>query len=460
MGGRQIRDYSLSRSLQEHRLKSAYLKEEGPHVLKLKALFALPLVAGMCMAAGPKIIATTIDGVVHPVTAEIVTHAIGLAEEQGAAAVLIRLNTPGGLLDATRQINERITASRVPVITFVTPSGGRAASAGFIILQAGDIAAMSSGTNTGAASPVLMNGEMDKVMRAKAENDLAASLRALVSKRGRNAEKAESAVRSASSFTDTEALQLHLSDLSVRDESELLAKLDGREVKRFDGSIQKLDLKGAQIVEYQRTLRERIVSATSDPNLAFILLALGALGIYAEFSSPGLIAPGVFGGILVLLGLNGLSVMPINWMGAGMMILGVTFFVLEAKYTSHGVFGVGGALALAIGAMVLIDAPPEFRIRPVTAIGVTLPFAVITLFLVTLAVRARANKVMTGTQGMLSEIGVAFTPLAPLGKVFVHGEYWDAQSSAPVEKGASVRVVAVEGMLLKVEPKAVAGESR
>ena len=430
----------------------------------LRLLFAIPVLisAGFSSPtmAAPKIVAVSIDGVVHPVTAEIVSHAIGLAEEQGAAAVLIRLNTPGGLLDATRQINERITASRVPVITFVTPSGGRAASAGFIILQAGDVAAMSSGTNTGAASPVLMNGEMDKVMRAKAENDLSASLRALVSKRGRNAEKAESAVRSATSFTDTEALDLHLSDLTVKDEAELLAKLDGREVRRFDGSVVKLGLKGAQIVEYQRTLRERIVSATSDPNVAFVLLALGALGIYVEFNAPGLIAPGVFGGILALLGLNGLSIMPINWMGAGLMILGVTFFVLEAKYPSHGVLGVGGAVALALGAMVLIDAPPEFRIRPATAIGVTLPFAVITLFLVTLAVRARANKVITGTQGMLSEIGVAFTPLSPSGKVFVHGEYWDAQSSSPVEKGAAVRVLSVDGMLLHVEPQSGSGESR
>lgn len=417
-----------------------------------RLLALVPLFAAISMAS-TKVVALTIDGVVHPVTAEIVAHAIDQAESTHAAAVLIRLNTPGGLLDATRQINERINASRVPVITYVTPSGGRAASAGFIILEAGDVAAMAPGTNTGAASPVLMNGEMDKTMRSKVENDLAASMRALVGRRGRNAEKAEAAIRQATSYTDTEALNFHLTDLVSKNEAELLATLDGREIKRFDGSTQKLDLKGAEIVEYKASLRERVVSATSDPNLAFILLALGALGIYVEFSAPGLVAPGVFGGILALLGLNGLSVMPINWMGAAMIVMGLTFFVLDAKYPTHGVLGIGGAIALAIGAMVLIDAPPDLRIRPLTAISVTLPFAVITLFLVSLAVRARNNKVITGMQGMLGEIGVAYTPLALSGKVFVHGEYWDVDSTQPVEKGASVKVIAVEGLRLKVEPR-------
>ena len=417
-----------------------------------RLLALVPLVAAISMAS-TKVVALTINGVVHPVTAEIVAHAIDQAESTHAAAVLIRLNTPGGLLDATRQINERINASRVPVITYVTPSGGRAASAGFIILEAGDVAAMAPGTNTGAASPVLMSGEMDKTMRSKVENDLAASMRALVGRRGRNAEKAEAAIRQATSYTDTEALNFHLTDLVSKNEAELLGTLDGREIKRFDGSTQKLDLKGAEIVEYKASLRERVVSATSDPNLAFILLALGALGIYVEFSAPGLVAPGVFGGILALLGLNGLSVMPINWMGAAMIVMGLTFFVLEAKFPTHGVLGIGGAIALAIGAMVLIDAPPDLRIRPLTAIAVTLPFAVITLFLVSLAVRARNNKVITGTEGMLGEIGVAYTPLTLSGKIFVHGEYWDVDSTQAVEKGASVKVIAVEGLRLKVEPR-------
>ena len=419
----------------------------------LKFLALVPLAASFSMASN-KVIALTIDGAIHPITSEMVTHAINQAEEQAASAVLIRLNTPGGLLDATRHINERINASRVPVITYVTPSGGGAASAGFIILIAGDVAAMAPGTRTGAATPVLMYGQMDDTMRKKVENDLSASVRALVSKRGPSAvAEAVAAVMKSTSYTDSEALENRLVDLSAASDVELLQKLDGRDVKRFNGVMVKLNLTNAEIVEYKPTLRERVISITSDPNLAFMFLVLGVLGIYVEFNAPGLVAPGVFGGILALLGLNGLSVMPINWMGAAMMILGLTFFVLEAKYPAHGVLGVGGTLALAIGAMVLIDAPPELRIRPMTAIGATLPFAVITLFLVALAVRARNNKVITGTVGMLSEIGVAYTPLAPAGKVFVHGEYWDAESTQPVEKGASVKVIAVEGLRLKVEPR-------
>ena len=413
----------------------------------------LLLFAGASMAS-PKVVAVTMDGVVHPITTEIISHAIGQAEREGASGVLIRLNTPGGLLDSTRRIVELIKASRVPVITYVTPSGGRAASAGFIILVAGDVAAMAPGTNTGAASPVMMYGSMDETMRHKVENDLSATIRALVGKRGPNAvAEAVAAVMKASSYTDLEAIENHLVELGAANDAELLRKLDGREVKRVTGAVMRLELKDASIVEYQPTLRERVITAASDPNLAFMFLVLGVLGIYVEFNAPGLVVPGVFGGILALLGLNGLMVMPINWMGAAMMVLGVTCFVLEAKYPSHGIIGLAGAIALAIGAMVLIDAPPELRIRPVTAIGVTLPFALITLFLVTLAMRARNNKVIMGTVGMLSEIGVAYTPLAPTGKVFVHGAYWDAESTRPVEKGASVKVIGVDGLRLTVEPK-------
>ena len=424
----------------------------------VRLLALIPLFAAASLSAEPmatnKVIAVNIDGVVHPITAEIVGHAIDQAEAQSASALLIRLNTPGGLIDATRKINERLSASRVPIITYVTPSGGRAASAGFIILIAGDVAAMAPGTNTGAASPVLIYGTMDETMRHKVENDLSASVRALAGKRGPNAvAEAVAAVMKATAYTDSEALENRLVELIASSDAELLRKLDGREVKRLNGSTVKLNLTDAAIAEYQPTLRERVISAASDPNLAFMFLVLGVLGIYVEFNAPGMVVPGVFGGILALLGLNGLMVMPINWMGAAMMVLGVTCFVLEAKYPSHGIIGLAGAIALSIGAMVLIDAPPALRIRPATAIGVTLPFAVITLFLVTLAMRARNNKVITGVDGMLSEIGIAFTPLAPAGKIFVHGEYWDAESTQPVEKGAQVKVIAIDGLRLKVEPR-------
>jgi len=402
--------------------------------------------------AAPRIIAVDFDGMIHPISAEILGRAIAQAEREQAAAVLIRLNTPGGLLEATRLINQKILASRVPVIAYVGPSGARAASAGFFILEASDVAAMAPGTNTGAASPVLMGQQMDPVMRSKIENDTAASLRGMVAKRGRNSELAEKAVREAKAFTEREALDQNLIDLVAPSERELFKQLEGREVTRFSGEKVRLQLGAAEVVDYRKSIRESIISSIADPNIGFILLILGALGIYIEFSSPGLIAPGVIGGIMALLGLSALSVLPINWTGAALLILAIALFILEAKFTSHGILGAGGAAAMVLGAMLLIDAPPEFRIRFSTAAAVALPFAIITTMLVTLVIRARRNKVLTGASGMLLEIGEVRTPLAPRGKVFVHGEYWDAESLTPLETGARVRVVAIEGLLLKVEP--------
>jgi membrane-bound serine protease (ClpP class) len=382
----------------------------------LTTLFGL-LLAEVCLAA-PKVIAVDIDGVVHPITAEIVGRAIEQAKLEGAQILLIRLNTPGGLADATRQIIEKMVASPVPVVTFVTPSGGRAASAGFFILEAGDVAAMAAGTNTGAATPVLLGQEMDPVMRQKVQNDAAASVRSMATKRGRNSALAEKAVLESKSFTDKEALDNKLIDLIATDEADLYRKLDGREAVRFDGRKQVLRLE-----------------------------------IYVEFSSPGLIVPGVAGAILVLLGLSALSVLPINWVGAALLLLAIALFVLEAKFASHGILAVGGTAAMILGALLLVSSPlPEMRIHLSTAVGLALPFAIITTILVSLVIRARANKVVTGAVGMLDEIGVARTALAPAGKVFVHGEYWDAVSSAPVEAGAHVRVIEVRGLTLKVEP--------
>ncbi len=418
------------------------------NVRKLLAVLACLLPA----TAASRIVAVDVDGMIHPVTAEILGHAIQQAEREQAAAVLIRLNTPGGLMEATREINQKILASRVPVVAFVTPSGARAASAGFFILETADLAVMANGTNTGAASPVLLGKEMDPVMRAKVENDASAGMRATASKRGRNADLAEKAIREAKAFTDKEALDEHLVDLIANSEADLLSRLEGREITRFDGTKSTLHTAGAEVVEYRPSVRERIVSSIADPNIGFILLALGALGIYVEFSSPGLIAPGVVGGILLLLGLSALSVLPINWTGAALLLLAVALFILEAKFASHGVLGTGGAAAMIIGAMLLIDAPPEFRIRFSTAAAVTLPFAAITMFLLTLVLRARRNKVSTGEQGLLAEVGEARTALDPRGTVMVHGEIWTAESKAPVPAGARIRVTGIEGLILKVEP--------
>jgi len=416
-------------------------------------LVYLAALSASLLAAAPKVIAVDIDGVIHPITVDLLAHALDQAASQNAAAVLLRLNTPGGLLDATRQMNEKIVASRVPVIAYVTPSGGRAASAGFFILEAADVAAMAPGTNTGASSPVALTGTMDETMRHKVENDASAWLRSTVEKRGRNATLAETTIRQASSFTEKEALDQHLIDLIAPSEQKLFDQLDGREITRFDGRKEILHVAGAEVVPYGLTLRERVISSIADPNVGFILLIVGALGLYLEFNSPGLILPGVAGGILLLMGVSSLAVLPLSWVGVSLLLLGCTLFVLEAHFASHGVLGIGGTVALILGALMLVNGPPEMRIHLVTALSVSIPFALITMFLLSLAIRARRNKSLMGGEGVLNEIGEARTALAPAGKIFVHGEYWDAVSSAPVEAGGEVRVVAVDGMKLRVEPK-------
>jgi membrane-bound serine protease (ClpP class) len=420
----------------------------------LLSRFLILLAFSAALAQGaPRVLAVDIDSVVHPVTVDIVSRALDRARNEHCELVLIRLNTPGGLMEAMRETIQKIVASPVPVVTYVTPSGGRAASAGFFLLQAGDIAAMAPGTNTGAAHPVLFGSEMDPIMKQKVENDAAASLRSLVAKRGRNSDLAQKAVLESKSFTEKEALDNHLIELIAANEPDLMRQLDGREITRFDGHKQTLHLNGFEIVGYEKNLRQRVLSAISDPNIALILLVLGALGIYAEFSSPGLIFPGVAGAILVLLGLSALSMLPINWLGAALLFLAFTFFVLEAKFASHGVLALGGTAAMILGAVILINSPlPEMRIHLSTAIAVTLPFALITVFLVSLVVRARSSKVVTGSEGMIGEIGVAIGDLAPAGRVFVRGEYWNAVATSQLKAGERVRVTAIDRLNLTVEP--------
>ncbi|HXN49713.1 MAG TPA: nodulation protein NfeD, partial [Bryobacteraceae bacterium] len=398
---------------------------------------AIALLAGAGAASAQRVVAVDIDAIVHPITAEVVGRAIEQAKQENAAIVLVRIDTPGGLMDAMREIIREIVASPVPVVTYVTPSGGRAASAGFFILEAADVAAMAPATNTGASTPVSMfGGQMEATMARKVQNDAAALIRSIATKRGRNAELAEKTVYDAKSFTDKEALDSHLIEVVAAGEAELFRQLDGREITRFDGSKQTLHLAAPQVVEYSPTLRQRFIAAIADPNLAFILFILGALGIYVEFTHPGMIAPGVFGAILVVVSLSALSVLPINWGGAALMVLAMVLFVLEAKLATHGVLTAAGALAMVLGALMLVESPaPELRIHLATALAVVLPFALVTSFLLTLAVRARRAKVQTGAAGMVDEIGFAYTALAPAGKVFIHGEYWNAVSSAPVEAG-------------------------
>lgn len=423
--------------------------------VRLRNIATAALIIALCARAVPaagKVVAVDVDGAVHPVTAEIVGAAIAQARTSNAQLVIVRLNTPGGLMDAMRETIEKIVSSPVPVVTYVGPSGGRAASAGFFLLEAGDVAAMAPGTNTGAAHPVAFGGQMDAVMKQKVENDAAAYLRSICAKRGRNSALAETAVRESKSFTDREALDQRLIDLVAPNEQALVAALDGRTVTRFDGTTATLHTGGASIEVYQRTLRQKIVSAIADPNIALVLLVVGALLLYVEFSSPGLIAPGVFGAILVLLGLSALSVLPINWLGAALLVLSGTLFVLEAKFTSHGVLAVGGAISMVLGAVLLVNSPlPEMRVHWATAVALAIPFSLITVLLLSLVVRARRAKVETGGEGMIGETGSAVTALAPEGKVFVHGEYWDAVAFQPIAAGARVRVTAIDRLRLTVE---------
>ncbi len=295
-------------------------------------ILALALALAAQALSAAKVIVVDVDGVVHPITTEIVSSAIARAKQENAALLVVRLNTPGGLMDAMRETIQQIVASPVPVVTYVAPSGGRAASAGFFILESGDVAAMAPGTNTGAAHPVEMVGEMDAEMKEKVENDAAAYMRSICTQARPQRAVAESAVRESKSFTEHEALDQHLIDLIAPSVSAICcASVDGRTVTRFDGAAVTLHTAGATIEVYQRSLRQKIISAIADPNIALILLVIGALCIYVEFSSPGMVAPGVVGAILVLLGLSALSVLPINWLGVALLLLAFTLFVLEAK---------------------------------------------------------------------------------------------------------------------------------
>jgi membrane-bound serine protease (ClpP class) len=412
--------------------------------------------SGFGQNAAPRVVAVSIEGEIHPVTAEIVGHAIEQAQSENAALLLVRINTPGGLLDATREIVQKLDASPIPVVTYVEPSGARAASAGFFVLEAGDIAAMAPGTNAGAASPVLMVGQMDQVMRSKVENDAAAMLRSMMSRRGRNTEIGEQTIRQAKSFTEKEALDQKLIDLVASSEQQLFQQLDGREITRWDGRKLTLHLAGASSAQAKQSLRERVVAAIADPNIGFILMVLGVLGIYVEFTSPGLIFPGIAGAILALLGLSSLSILPINWTGVGLLILSLALFVLEAKFASHGMLGIGGTVSMVLGALLLVDGPPDMRIHLSTALAVALPFAAITMFLVSMVIKARHNKVLTGAEGMVGQLGIVQTPLEPEGQVLVRGEYWDAIAPSTIPVGAHVRVTAVAGLKLQVEKTAAA----
>src|SRR5690348_12684165 len=410
-------------------------------------------VIGMAASARADVLRVVVDGTINPISDEYIERGIQQAGKEHAQAVLIEIRTPGGLIDSTRNIISKILASPVPVIVYVYPTGSRSASAGFYILESADIAAMAPGTNTGAAHPVLMGTTMDPILKEKVENDSAAFMRSFVAKRGRNVEVAESAVRQSKSFTDQEAIQQHLIDYVAKDTSDLFKQMDGKTVTRFDGQKLALHLAGAQVVEYGLTLKEEILGFLMDPNIAFLIFIIGAAAIYAEFNHPGAVIPGVVGIIFVVLAVFALGLLPVRFAGVALILTAFVLFALEAKFGTHGALGVGGIAVMILGALLLVDGPiPQMRIRLFTAVAVSVPFGLITIFLVDIAMRARRNKVVTGDRGLIGEIGVARTLLRPEGKVFVHGELWNATSSVPIDPGSSVRVTAVHDLTLTVEP--------
>jgi len=419
----------------------------------LLAVAAVPLSA--------QVLKVVVNGPIQPITDEYIGRAIAHAAQIHAPAVLIEMNTPGGLADSTRDIIEKIVASPVPIIIYVTPSGSRAASAGFFILEAADVAAMAPGTNTGAAHPVqLGGGKIDDVMKEKIENDSAALMRSVASKRGRNVEIAESAVRQSKSFTDQEALNDKLIDYIAPTAEDLFKQMQGKPVRRFNGASIKLDLAGKAMLPFEMTLKQRILNFIMDPNIAFVLLAIGALALYAEFNHPGAVVPGVVGVVFILLALFALNLLPTRYAALILILGSFAMFILEAKFATHGIVGMGGIAMLTLGALLLVDGPiPEMRVNVVTALAVSVPLGVITVFLMNIALRARRNKITTGPQGLVGARAVARTPLAPSGKVFVHGEIWDAVSSAPLEAGESVIVRDVDGLVLRVEPLTAAQRS-
>jgi membrane-bound serine protease (ClpP class) len=416
----------------------------------LTPLLALVLLAA---SADASILRIRVNDMIHPISDEYIGRGLASAAQAKDAAVVIELTTPGGLIDSTRSIVEKMMTSKVPVIVYVSPAGSRAASAGFFILEAADISAMAPGTNTGAAHPVILGEKMDEVMKTKMENDAAAFMRTIASRRGRNVAVAESAVRQSKSFTEDEALQQKLIDYIAPNLNSLLRAVEGRTIRRYDGTTMKLHVAGQPIRDYDMSVKERLMSMLMDPNIAFLLFALGSLAIFAELNHPGAVVPGVVGVISILLALFALNLLPTRYAALSLLIAAFVLFALEAKYATHGVLGIGGVICMIFGALFLVDGPiPEMRVHLFTALIVSVPIGLITVFLMTLVIRARRNKVVTGSEGMIGEIGVARTPLEPSGKVFVHGELWNAVARTTVPPGARVRVSAVDGLRLIVEP--------
>ena len=408
------------------------------------------------IAGRPIVYSAVIDGIIHPVSAEYMIDTLERADLAGAVLVVFTLRTPGGLLDSTRAIVSSMIASKAPVAIFVSPSGARAASAGFILTIAADVAAMSPGTHIGAAHPVEGGGpKMDEIMSKKATEDSAAYARTLAARRHRNVDLAAQAVTESRAFTDGEAAAAvpPLVDVVAQDIPDLLRQLDGRTVTRFDGTTMVLKTHDAQIVPIEMSLRQRILSAVAHPDIAYLLLSLGTLALTIELWSPGAILPGVVGGVSLLLAFFAFSVLPVNYAGLLLVLFGLLLFVLEIKVTSFGLLAAGGVVSLIFGSMILVDSTlPELQLSLNVVVPVVLGFAAVVMLLVRLAVAAQRQPPVMGQAAMIGEPGEALSAIAPerAGQVATRGEIWSATSGEPIPKGTRVRITGVDRLTLVV----------
>ncbi len=420
----------------------------------LLALAALLVVRPAPAAETPVVYLAVVDDAITPVTQAYIEEAIAAAELARAAALVVQLDTPGGLVSSMREIVKDILASKVPVVVYVAPPGARAGSAGAFITIAAHVAAMAPGTNIGAASPVAAGGgEIDETMQKKITNDAAAYIEALARQRGRNAEWAVKAVRDAASIQAEEAAKLNVVDFMAAGVAEALDKADGRRVT-VEGREVVVRTKGARIEPFEMRWNLRVLSVLANPNLAYLLFLAGLAGLAIEFYNPGAILPGVTGAIALILAMLAFQVLPINWAGILLIVVGLGLLIAEVKVASHGVLGVGGVVALALGSIIFVDwsAPNYLRVSLLVVVPTVATLALTLFAIVGAAVRSQRRPAMGGEADLIGATGEALGRIAPEGKVFVHGEYWNARSATPIEAGGRVRVTAVRGLVLDVEP--------
>jgi membrane-bound serine protease (ClpP class) len=434
----------------KERLKSIHKKIK---IFGAVGCFALTLTAGPARgAAGNLVEVLDVDGAITPVTAKYLIEAIHKAEDNSAECLIIEMDTPGGLMEATWQIDKAILASRTPVVVYITPSGGRAASAGVYIAYAAHVIAMAPSTHLGSAHPVAMGGkDSSRTMMEKITNDAVAHIRGLAEKRGRNGQWAEEAVRKSVSITEKEALEKGVIELVAENLTVLLDSLDGRQVKLDNGEERTLRTAGAKVQRSAMDWRYRILNKISDPNIAYILMTLGGMGLFFELSNPGSILPGVVGGICLVLTFFAFQMLSVNASGVLLILLALLFFIVEVKVNSHGLLAIGGIVSMFLGSLMLFKSP-EMRVSLGIILTGVLCTAAFFIFALTMAARAHRRKVTTGSEGLVGENGTVVEALNPEGKVSVHGEIWTAVAEKPVKKGGKIVVDGVEGMVVKVSP--------